>query len=326
MIKKKQGRNEIRMDQRAKKVVEIFSDYHTNANIKFAQIKSLNIVKKTNTLQVVLYFDEYIEIKEIWYFENFLKERFRFEQIDVKIDYHEKVETRAIPKEWKNIIAYMSHKYPLTKPMLLLKSDVSVEQNTIYIKMHIKGADFLKAKKTDKELQKTIKNLFGKEYVIDITEDLSIKEMNEIRENIKEQERQMIAYLEENRKQIETKSDEEIDKELPTKLEEYLPTEEMEMPQMLEQEYIMGKPSKVKEKLIKIKDISANDGRVTLEGRIVTTDIRETKSGKGMIIFDLYDGTGTITCKSFAKDYTQGKEIVEKIKVAKGIKAIGKAG
>mgnify|MGYP004591880533 CR=1 FL=1 len=30
-----------------------------------------------------------------------------------------------------------------------------------------------------------------------------------------------------------------------------------------------------------------------------------------MIIFDLYDGTGTITCKSFAKDYDEGKEINE---------------
>ena len=67
-------------------------------------------------------------------------------------------------------------------------------------------------------------------------------------------------------------------------------------------------------------------GRVTLEGRILTSDVRETKSGKGMLIFDLYDGTGTITIKSFAKDITEGQEIVEKIKNAKAIKAIGKAG
>lgn len=67
-------------------------------------------------------------------------------------------------------------------------------------------------------------------------------------------------------------------------------------------------------------------GRVTLEGRILTSDVRETKSGKGMLIFDLYDGTGTITIKSFAKDITEGQEIVEKIKNAKAIKTIGKAG
>ena len=91
-------------------------------------------------------------------------------------------------------------------------------------------------------------------------------------------------------------------------------------------EYIMGKPSKAKEKKVKIKEITANDGRVTLEGRILTCEARETKSGKGMLIFDLYDGTGTMTCKSFAKDITEGNEISEKIKNAKAIKIIGKAG
>ncbi len=45
-----------------------------------------------------------------------------------------------------------------------------------------------------------------------------------------------------------------------------------------------------------------------------------------MLIFDIYDGTGTITCKSFAKDISEGKEVIEKIQNAKAIKAIGKAG
>ena len=58
---------------------------------------------------------------------------------------------------------------------------------------------------------------------------------------------------------------------------------------------------KQKEKHVNIKDITANDGKVTLEGRILTSEVRETRSGKGMLIFDLYDGTGTITIKSFAK-------------------------
>ncbi len=322
------------MSEKAKKVEEIFSDYKTNSNLKYAEVRSLNMIKKTNTLQVMLYLDEYIEIKEIWYFENFLQQRFQIEHIDVTIQYHEKVEKKAVTEEWKNIIAYMSHKYPLAKPMLLLKSDVEVEANNIHIKMHIQGADFLKAKKTDQELQKTIKNLFGEDYVIDLTEDLSKKEMNEIRENIKNQEAQIIAHIEEENRQhaIEKENQEivpeyhDVDYAPPTDLEGYIPPEEIDMPSPQEQEYIMGKPSKAKEKHVKIKDITANDGRVTLEGRIVTTDVRETKSGKGMIIFDLYDGTGTITCKSFAKDYAEGQTVVEKIKTAKAIKTIGKAG
>ena len=176
------------MPQKTKKIEEIFNDHKTNSNIKYAQIESINIVKKTNTLEINIYLDEYVEIKDIWMFENYLKERFQFENIDIKINYHEKVQKKSIIEEWKNIIAYMSHKYPLTKPMLLLKSKVEEDKDTIKIELHIKGAEFLKSKKTYKELQKTIKNLFGKEYKIEITEKLSKEDLNEINEAIKNQE------------------------------------------------------------------------------------------------------------------------------------------
>lgn len=150
------------MAEKIKKVGEIFSDYNANSNLKYASVMGLNVIKKENKLQVALYYDEYIEIKEIWYFEKFLKERFQFEQIDTIIKYHEAVKLKEIKEEWRNIIAYMAHKYPLMKPMLLLKSDVEVVENEIDIKMHIKGADFLKAKKADKELQKVLKKSIWK--------------------------------------------------------------------------------------------------------------------------------------------------------------------
>lgn len=323
------------MSEKVKKIGEIFSDYNTSSNIKYAQVKGLNVIKKTNTLQVILYFDEYIEIKEIWFFEKFLRERFQFEFIDIKIEYHERVEKKAIKDEWKNIIAYMAHKYPLTKPMLLLKSDIEVTENEIKIYMHIKGADFLKAKKTDKELQKVIKNLFGKEYVIDISEKLSEEDIKQIKERIEKEEAKIVAHIEESRQNVVAEQEmtnivpeyNDVDYAPPVDIEGYIPGE-IEQPQIDETEikdYILGKPSKAKEKYIKIKDITANDGRVTLEGRIVTVDVKETKSGKGMIILDLYDGSGTITCKSFSKDYAEGKEIVGKIQNAKAIKLIRKS-
>ena len=321
-----------------KKIGEVFSDYKTNSNLKYAQITSLNVVKKTNTLEVDLYFDEYLDIKEIWFFEKFLRERFQFENIDIKIKYHESVKKKSIKEEWRNIIAYMSHKYPLTKPMLLLKSDVEENGKNILIKMHIKGADFLKAKKTDKELIKVLENLFGIKYTVELTEEITKDSLEEIKRRIEEEQANIVAHMEEEQKAIAQEksehntnaSDENYPPMLPPPdIDGYIP-EEMDMPPIEEppipEDYIMGKPSKAKEKHIKIKDISANDGRVTLEGRVTTSDVRETKSGKGMIIFEIYDGTGLITVKSFAKDLKEGQEIIEKIQEAKTVKAIGKAG
>lgn len=60
----------IMSENKAKKVKEIFSDYQARANIIEAEILNLDVIKKTNTLGITIKYDEYIEIKEIWYFEN----------------------------------------------------------------------------------------------------------------------------------------------------------------------------------------------------------------------------------------------------------------
>lgn len=109
-----------------KKIREVFPDYKSSGNIIHANIVEMNVIKKTNTLEIKLGFDEYLEFKDIWFFESFLIERFKFSNIELSIKYHEDVAIRLVEKEWKNIIAYMSHKYPLTRPMLLLKSEIEV--------------------------------------------------------------------------------------------------------------------------------------------------------------------------------------------------------
>ena len=90
-------------------------------------------------------------------------------------------------------------------------------------------------------------------------------------------------------------------------------------------DYIIGKPSKAKENHVKIKDINANSGKVTIEGRIAELDARDTKSGKKMIILDIYDGTGIMTCKSFCT-MEESTTVLEKLEKVKAIKIIGKAG
>lgn len=319
---------------KAKKVKEIFKDYDTKSNIKEAYIKALNVIKKNNVLGIMLEIDEYIEIKEIWYFEKFLRERFLFNDIDLIIKYEKDTELKSIKDEWRNIICYMAHKYPLMKPMLLMKSDICVDNNIINVKMHIKGAEFLKARKTDKELENIIKKIFGLDYKIVLEEILDSNEEMAYEKKMKELEKNAImnsvSYVEEP--PVEEYYD--PDYKMPDNIDEgYISEVDVnnEVIEELENDleevtYILGKPSRTKEKLLKISDITANDGRVALEGRVLDCQCRETKSGKGMIIIDLYDGTGTMVCKSFAKDFTEGNEVTEIIKNSPGIKVIGKAG
>ena len=331
---------------KTKKIEEIFSDYKTTSNIAEAQIVKINLNKKLNILEIGLYSDEYIEVKEIWYFEKFLRERFKFEQTHIVVKYKEGTYIKRIDDEWKNIICYMAHKYPLMKPLLLLKSTIELKENNINIYMKIKGADFLKARKLDRELENVIYHLFGKKYNVEIEEKLAEEVIKEYKEKTKEIEKQAIDEAmhniemqthkkEENISNVNNYSEADIppipegiynDADYAMPVDEglgYAPPIE-ELPQA--ENIIFGKPSRGKEKKLKIKEIDANSGKITLEGRIVNAECRETKTGKGMLIFELYDGTGIITCKSFAEDAGKGNEILEKIKTAKAVKAIGKAG
>ena len=335
---------------KTRKIEEIFSDYKTTSNIADAQITKMNLNKKLNTLEIGLYSDEYIEIKEIWYFEKFLRERFRFGQVHILINYKDGTYIKRVDDEWKNIICFMAHKYPLMKPLLLLKSTIEMNEKNLNIYMQIKGAEFLKARKLDRELENVIANLFGKRYNINIEERLAEKEIQEYREKKKEIEQQAVSKAMHEIQMRASQKDEQLhennipahnysEADMPPIPEgvyndaDYaIPVDEGlgytppidELPQA--EDIIFGKASKAKEKKLKIKEIDANSGRITLEGRVVSSECRETKTGKGMLIFELYDGTGIITCKSFAENATIGNQILEKIKAAKAVKATGKAG
>ena len=52
--------------------------------------------------------------------------------------------------------------------------------------MHIKGADFLRTRKTDKQVEITIKNLLGKEYKINLEEQISKEEYDKKQNEAKE--------------------------------------------------------------------------------------------------------------------------------------------
>ena len=319
-----------------KKIKEIFSDYKNNSQMQECYISKIGINKKTNKLTIILNTDKFVQIKDMWDFEKYLMERFQIKDIEMIFNYEDGTKIPEVKDEWKNIICYMAHKHPLMKPILLMKSTIEIENNNINVKMHIKGADFLRTRKTDKQVEITIKNLLGKEYKINLEEQISKEELTRQEENNRLLEEQLIRNrIEEMKRYEEEKANAKIqeppDYYVPLPSDSDIPPEELgEMvpPQVLENnniDYIIGKPSKAKENHVKIKDINANSGKVTIEGRIVELDSRDTKSGKKIIIMDVYDGTGIMTCKSFTT-MEEAEEILEKIEKVKAIKIIGKAG
>ena len=252
--------------------------------------------------------------------------------------YTDQVQTKGIKEEWKNIICYMAHKFPLAKPMLLMNAEVESTQKEITVNMHIKGAEFLKAKKTDQELANVIQKLFGKKYKITLTENITKEEMQKIVQKAKEAEEKevnkIIEHIEMANKQLEQENlksleDSYVGEEDPNYMSpESMPYMVEEAPKVAEdenQELILGKQTKAKENKVKIKDITPSDTRITLEGRVSNLEKRMTKSEKVLLIFELYDGTGKITCKSFTVP-EDSQNVITKLEEANTVKIIGKAG
>lgn len=359
---------ETEQKHKSRKIGDLFSDYKTNSNIEDAEIARMNLLKKINTLEIEMQAKEYIEIKEIWYFEKFLRQRFQFEQVHIKIKYAEGVRKKPIADEWENIVCLMAHKYPLMKPLLLLKSQIEVIENQINVYMKIQGADFLKARKLDRELESVIENIFGKKYIVNIEERINAEEVLKQKEKAKQVQQKAIENVmreameaqrmaaekqaQNSGENMQNNHQQQSHQNPSAQNYEQYPASEMPpipegvyndadyamptetdmgyIPEMPENEepsnIIFGKPSRAKETLFKIKDITSNDSRVTIEGRIVSCECKETKTGKGMLIFEIYDGTGIMNCKAFAKDITEGNEVSEKIQSAKAIKVTGKSG
>lgn len=269
-----------------------------------------------------------------------------------------------VESQWEDIIEYMSYKHPMFKA-ILTKSSIGVDNKNINVILSKKGKEFLTVKKFDEILANVIFDIYGARYKVSCTENISEDDIKKYQEYNKKMEEEAIRNLqietEENMGEhsvasvrggvpmtaTPTKTHMNIEQgengmpppppedipfddsyfaevpPMPVAEEDYLAElEEIEE----EKNYILGKPSKAKENKVKIKEISAENKRITIEGRVVTCECRETKTGKGMIIFDLYDGTGIITCKSFTTDSKEGNEVAEKIRKASGIKTIGKAG
>ena len=336
-------------------VGEIFSDYKTESNIKKAEMQSMNLIKKANVLELNLKSKEYIEIKELWYFEKFLRERFQFNNVDIKIEYEKDTKVKTIEKEWVNLIAYMVHKYPLMKPMILLKSTIEVKQNNINVNMKIKGADFLRGRKLDRELERVIKNLFNESYKITFIENLNEEDKKALEEKLEFNQNQAIERALEHMQLGEKIAEERREKQAkennhtgdagtehgngaafeqagtPVGDMPPMPPLPIEEPPMIEEEedtpLIYGRSMTFKSKSINVVDISPEDDMAQISGEILGGSIeeRELKSGKFLISFNVYDGTSTITCKLFAKP-EEKKKIIDKLNGAKGVKLEGKSG
>lgn len=295
------------------RVYEIFSDFSGGSSIGDALIENVTLMKKTNSLVIRIISSKYIAIREIEAFNNFIKKRFILSDSKTAIKYTDEVDRKHIENEIKNVILLISDRHPLLKAAVN-DCDYDINENEISLKFKVVVSHIFKKLNYDKELQEAIKNFCGMSYRINFSDDVSHEELMKIKE--KEEKKELLAI----QKQI--KSQQAAINKAPKPVSESEVKEEGKKENTL---LIYGRNANIKDQVVKIVDITQDEGNIVLEGEISNIETRELRSGKVLISFDLYDGSGSITCKSFVKG-EQFETVESKIKKAKGVKLRGNAG
>ncbi|MCI8999409.1 MAG: PolC-type DNA polymerase III [Clostridia bacterium] len=305
-----------------KTVEEIFGDYQVETNIKKASIVKINLFKKSNKLEMDLLSSVYLFPSELLEFEKYLKERFVIENIEIRMQYEEETVIPSMEQQWKQIVKYMAHKYPFTE-FLLHNSHVHIEDTKVKVSLAVKGADFLTARGFDKTLEKTLKSLYAKRYKVIYVENLQEEDMKKIEQKCKLTEKYEIekAISEMGvEEEIEEKEEEENKQDnVPKEEQPPIPEEPIEKTPL-----ILGRSANIKDTLVKVDDISIDSGKIALEGEIINLDTRPLKSGKTLVLFDVYDESSTITCKAFVEE-AKVKEVVARLKETKAVRISGTA-
>ena len=306
-----------------KVVKDVFQDFKKESNIQEAQIQKMNLYKKSNKLEVEIFSQNQLKVQELADFETYLSTRFNIQTIILDVKYPEKLELiHTLEDDWNDIIKYVALKFPITKA-ILKESSIVLDGNSAEINLKSKSSEFLHAYSVDSVLEKLFMNVYGKKYRVTYNENISEEEIKEQRHLLEELQenvcKNMVNNLnfiaEENKKAAQELKQEQTAEESAENAPEE-PEEETPL--------IIGRSANIKEQIVKIKDLTADYGKVALQGKVIRTDSRELKNGKTLVMFDVYDGTSTITCKSFVEP-EKVQKVMARIKPKIRVKLQGNA-
>ena len=274
-----------------KEIKDVFQDYKNENNIVNATIQKINLYKKSNKLEIEIFSQNQLTIEELADFETYLSERFSIKTIMVNVKYPEITLIHTIQEDWEKIIKYIATKFPVTKA-ILKGSTPKIEENNIIINLKNKSSAFLHAHSVDSNLERLFMNVYGKKYRVTYEENITEEDIKE-QQNFLEQIQENVCKNLLNNMTVIAEGKKKVEKQEKKK--------DIEEEQVEDTPLILGRVANIKEQIVKIKDLTADYGRIALQGKIIRTDSRELRNGKTLVMFDVYDGTSTITCKSFVE-------------------------
>ena len=302
-----------------KVIKDVFQDYKKDGNILEAEILKMNLFKKSNKLEIELVSQNQLKIKELADFECYLSTRFAIKTIELAVRYSGVAVNCTLEDDWKDVIKYIAFKFPITKA-ILKNSTVSLNDKNVIIDLKNKNSAFLHSYSVDKVLENLFFNVYGERFKVTYNEDVTDEEIEEQQHLLEEIQdslcKNLVNTINEAAQEKKKAKEQERDNEEVGDGEEE--PEEEQTP------LIVGRSANIKEQLVKISDLTQDYGKVAIQGKVIKTESREIKKGRTIVRFDVYDGTSTITCKSFV-DNEKVPKVMSRIQPGIRVKLEGNA-
>ncbi|MBC8061431.1 MAG: PolC-type DNA polymerase III, partial [Clostridiaceae bacterium] len=230
-----------------------------------------------------------------------------------------------ITEYWVDIVNRISEVIPVAKDCLL-NSLRSVENNTIKIGSGNKFlCTLLKNKNVEPFLKNLINDMFGLKTTIHLVFDDNLNKGNYIEEK-RIEENKLIKDLLENKYPTTSneKSKPKLVKESGYKENNYKGNSYKDSEGGSKNENtLLGR--NISGDNTSIKDISETSGIVILVGEVFKVEIKETKTGKKIVIFNITDLTSSITVKCFLRGKPEDEKFLDELKVGLYCKLKGEA-
>ncbi|MDD2627624.1 MAG: PolC-type DNA polymerase III [Clostridia bacterium] len=285
-----------------KTIKDLFSKAISNTNtISELFVEEIKFSKKQNSAIVSIIVDRKIDPVDFFILENKAVELFSLKKFVITTIVKEK-EKHIDKEDVERVIEYICLKNDYLRP-LLTGIKIAIEENVI-IELEMVGAKFLKLKRINKSIEKCLEDFFGVSKKVKITDSEDAKKTHK-EEADKKGTHVKIEETIEIKKEIK-KTDQSIKE---NNSEEKTPI-------------IYGKNIS-KETIVTIDSVTQDDGKACIAGEVISFDKRETRSGKILLMIDVYDKTSTICCKAFL-DSKKAAEVLSRLKEGIYIKALGR--
>ena len=252
-----------------KRIKDIFTELNSKSNLNEAFVEGVVVDKETKTLNMKITSNDYIEIKQIIILNKYVKKRFALEDSFITVKYSEGTVKKPITEEMPDIIDLLSDSFPVLRATL---NNCLFEVSNEDIKFKFKNtiSNYLKSNNYDKEIGKCIENIYGSSYNIVFFDDVGDEEIEKLMDDMQAKEIQII------KDQEKQKEENNLSRRLANSKENTQNSSNGKNSDDL----ILGRSSNIKEAILKISDISPDEGKVAIEGDITNVDSRELRSGK----------------------------------------------